>query len=146
MTMKLEDATIEHWINRMREIATAAHEGQTRRGGEPYITHPEAVAAMVEDRLKPIALGHDLIEDTKVTLDDLKKEGFPSYILDAVDLLTHKDKEPNVTYWARIATNPDALEVKKKDIAHNLGSNPSEHAKQKYAKAIEFFKQKGFSI
>ena len=144
--MNISEIMEDDWIQLAKAIATAAHEGQKRNGGEPYITHPAAIASALEPRLQPIGWLHDTVEDTKVTLDDLKKEGFPSYIIDAVDLLTHKKGDSNVVYWGKIAANPDAVEVKKKDIAHNLGSNPSEHAKQKYAKAIEFFKQKGFSI
>lgn len=140
--MKLKEVTIEHWIEKAKQIAIAAHEGQTRNNGEPYITHPAAVAAAVELRLQPIAWLHDVVEDSAVTLNDLKQEGFPSYIIVAIDLLTHKNNEPNMSYWANIATNLDALEVKKKDIAHNMGSNPSEHAKRKYAKALVFFAQK----
>jgi (p)ppGpp synthase/HD superfamily hydrolase len=143
--MKLVEQTEDYWINRAREIATLAHQGQKRRGGEPYITHPEAVAISVENRLKPIAWLHDVPEDTSVTIDDLKKEGFPSYITDAVSLLTHIEGVSNVEYWKEILTNKDAVSVKLADIKHNLASNPSEHAKQKYAKALELFRQAGYS-
>jgi (p)ppGpp synthase/HD superfamily hydrolase len=66
--------------------------GQKRTNGSSYIKHPARVAAKVEDRLKPIAWLHDVVEDTKVTMEDLRVEGFPTYILDAVDVLTHKNK------------------------------------------------------
>ena len=137
--MKLSDHTIEHWIERMREIAWKAHEGQTRNDGSPYIQHPERVAAAVEPRLKPIALGHDLCEDTSVTLDDLRKEGFPTYIINAISDLTHIKSEPNLIYWGRIKENPDALTVKLKDINDNVNDHPSERAKAKYAQALIFF-------
>lgn len=137
--MKLAEASIEHWIKRMRQIAHAAHKGQTRNNGRPYIEHPERVAAAVEDRLKPIALGHDLVEDTKITLDDLKAEGFPLYIIEAVDLLTHRKGEPNLSYWGKIKANPDAKAVKLADINDNLNSTPSEYAKHKYSRALSFF-------
>lgn len=144
--MKLVEQTIDHWIELARQIATQAHEGQTRNGGEPYITHSEAVANVVEDRLKPIAWLHDVIEDTNVTLENLKQAGFPSYIVNAVDLLTHRDKEPNVVYWRKMLVNPDAVIVKIADIKHNLSSNPSIHSKEKYIKALAVFKAAGYSI
>lgn len=134
------------WIERARQIATIAHEGQKRTNGSPYIEHPARIAAKVEDRLKPIAWLHDVVEDTKVTLEDLKAEGFPTYILDAVDVLTHKNKEPNVTYWKRILTNPDAVIVKLRDIEDNLAETPSEYAREKYARALTLFKQAGYSL
>lgn len=137
--MKMSELPIEVWIEKMRNIAHAAHHGQKRNDGRPYIEHPERVAAAVEDRLKPIALGHDLIEDTKVTLKDLKRVGFPSYIIDAIDLLTHRKNEPNLSYWGKIKTNSDAKTVKLVDINDNVNDAPSEHARHKYARALSFF-------
>ena len=133
------ESSIEYWIEKMRVIAHEAHKDQKRNNGRPYIEHPERVAAAVEERLKPIALGHDLIEDTKVTLLDLKIMGFPLYIIEAVDLLTHRKGEPNLSYWGKIKPNPDALAVKLADINDNLHDHPSEHAKQKYSQALSFF-------
>jgi len=112
--MKLSESSIEYWIERMAQIARFAHREQTRNDGTPYIAHPERVAAAVEPRLKPIAWGHDLIEDTNVTLEDLMKVGFPLYIIQAVRILTHLKGVPNIEYWAAIKTNSDALSVKKR--------------------------------
>jgi hypothetical protein len=58
-----------------------------------------------------------------------------------VDLLTHRNKEPNLQYWARIKQNPDALAVKLADINDNINDNPSEKAKAKYALALKFFEE-----
>jgi len=141
--MNLVKQTEQQWIEKARQIATAAHAGQTRNNGRPY---PTRIVSKVEDRLKPIAFLHDVCEDTKVTLEDLKKEGFPSYIIDAVSLLTHKQGDSNIVYWKKILANPDAVNVKLRDIEDNLGETPSEHAKQKYARALELFKQAGYSL
>jgi glycerol-3-phosphate cytidylyltransferase-like family protein len=62
------------------DFATNAHAGQTRAGGDPYITHPVRVAASVEqhkksqklDALMQAALLHDTIEDTNTTYEDLE--------------------------------------------------------------------------
>jgi hypothetical protein len=51
-----------------------------------------------------------------------------------------------VTYWKRILTNPDAVIVKLKDIEDNLAETPSEHAKEKYVRALALFKQAGYSL
>jgi (p)ppGpp synthase/HD superfamily hydrolase len=134
-------------IEQARQVAMAAHKGQTRRGGGDYFTeHVEQVAAGVEDRLKPIAYLHDVPEDTRVTLQDLIDAGFPKYVTDAVRLLTHFDNEPNVEYWGRIAKSPDAAPVKIKDMKNNLSSQPSEKAREKYAKGLALFAKAGYDV
>lgn len=67
-------------------------------------------------------------------------------VTDAVDLLTHKNNEPNVSYWGRIATNKDATTVKLADIKNNLSSQPSERQKEKYAKALALFAKLGYDV
>ena len=59
------------------EIARGAHRGQLRRSGEPYITHPLAVAGIVaqygmDDVSIAAALLHDAVEDTVLTLDEIE--------------------------------------------------------------------------
>lgn len=134
--MKLSDQTLEHWIKEAEQILHFAFPKDFRA-----IVHATRIASAVEDRLKPIAFLHDVVEDTNVTLDDLQKLGFPSYIIEAVKLLTHIKGVPNIEYWAGIKQNSDALSVKKEDINDNLNDKPSEHAKQKYALALKFFSE-----
>lgn len=129
-----------------KKVATAAHEGQTRRGGDPYITHPARIAARVDDRLKPIAWLHDVVEDTNITVADLRSMGFPAYIVEAVDLLTHRKTDTNEVYWKKILTNKDAVLIKLEDIRDNLASNPSDYARQKYVRALALFKQYGYEL
>ena len=57
-------------------IARDAHEGQSRSSGEPYITHPVAVASILADmhldhETLMAALLHDVIEDTAITKEQL---------------------------------------------------------------------------
>ena len=56
----------------------------------------------------PLALLHDVVEDTDVTLDDLKDKGFPQEVLEAMTLMTHNDETPYFEYIKRIKTNPIA--------------------------------------
>lgn len=135
-----------HWIDVAEKIATAAHKGQFRRGGDPYITHPARIAARVEDRLKPIAWLHDVVEDTDITIANLRSMGFPDYVLDAVELLTHRKLDSNEVYWKKLLTNKDAATVKLEDIRDNLASAPSEYSKEKYARALALFKQYGYEL
>ncbi len=66
-------------IMRAYQLAEQAHEGQVRSSGEKYITHPLAVASILlgycmDTDTICAALLHDVVEDTEVTLDDLKKK------------------------------------------------------------------------
>ena len=146
--MNLSEQTIGHWIERAEQIATAIHSEQKRTNGRPYIEHCKRVADNVEDRLKPIAWLHDTIEDhpEKISLEDLKTEGFPTYILEAVDLLTHRKGDTNMAYWKKILTNPDAVNVKLRDIHDNMSETPSDYAREKYGRALHLFKQAGYSL
>lgn len=76
-------------------LARAAHEGQVDKSGAPYATHPERVAARVseDDELVAIAWLHDVVEDTPITLDDLRGREFPESVVAAVDALTKRAGE-----------------------------------------------------
>ena len=75
-------------------LAASAHKGQVDKGGTDYIRHPLAVASMLEDgRDRIAAVLHDVVEDTKVTLEELARE-FPPDIVEAVRLLTRQPGPP----------------------------------------------------
>ncbi len=67
-------------IERARQFATAAHAGQVRKySGEPYITHPEKVAQLVQSvphvtEMVQAALLHDTVEDTEATIQEIRAE------------------------------------------------------------------------
>ena len=66
-------------ITQAYKMAEKAHEGQLRTSGDPYITHPLAVASILLDYCMDTdticaALLHDTVEDTDVTLDELRKK------------------------------------------------------------------------
>ena len=104
-------------------IAQEAHKGQLDKGGNPYIEHPLYVASQVDTmELKIVAVLHDTLEDSDMTANDLKKEGFPERIVDAVVMLTHEDgdEEAYLDYIRRVATNTMAAAVKRADLMHNM--------------------------
>ena len=77
------------FIHRAYLVATDAHKNQTRRSGEPYITHPVAVAGILADQKMDAetimaALLHDVIEDTPVTKKELASD-FGMQVADLVD-------------------------------------------------------------
>lgn len=84
------------------ELAKKAHEGQVRSSGEPYISHPIAVAVILvglgmdSDTIIG-ALLHDVVEDTSVTLEDIEKQ-FGADVAELVDGVT---KLANIPYSSR---------------------------------------------
>ncbi len=83
-------------IEKAYTISEKAHEGQIRRSGEPYISHPLGVAAILADLhldLATIATGllHDTVEDTHLTLQDIERE-FGKPIAELVDGVTKISK------------------------------------------------------
>ncbi|MBE7534785.1 MAG: bifunctional (p)ppGpp synthetase/guanosine-3',5'-bis(diphosphate) 3'-pyrophosphohydrolase [Anaerolineales bacterium] len=89
-------------IQRAYELAERAHRGQTRSSGEPYITHCIAVANILADLHVPAtviaaALLHDTVEDTSVTLSDIRNE-FDDTVSILVDGVTKLTAFPRVSH------------------------------------------------
>lgn len=103
------------------DIAVAAHRGQKRRGGTPYILHPMRVMFRQKcEEAMIVAVLHDVVEDTEVTICDLEQAGFSSQILKAIELLTHEDEVPYSDYVKLIALNELARSVKVADLEDNM--------------------------
>lgn len=104
------------------EVAVAAHAGQLDKSGQPYVLHPLHLMLQMEDEVGMItAVLHDVVEDSDVTMADLREMGFDEAVLAALALLTH-DKEA-LSYEAYIdlvATNALARRVKLADLQHNM--------------------------
>jgi hypothetical protein len=109
-------ATLETAIR----IAVVAHTGQTDKEGAPYITHPLRLMAAVDgEEAKIVAVLHDVVEDTAVTIEDLRREGFSDEVLTAVVCVTHRRDEPYADYVVRCKTHPLARQVKLADLVDN---------------------------
>ncbi|UGQ13879.1 HD domain-containing protein [Yinghuangia sp. ASG 101] len=101
-------------------LARRAHDGQVDKSGRPYIAHPLRVMRAVDGtRARMAAVLHDVIEDTGVTEDDLRRAGCPEEVVAAVVALTKRPGEPLATSMARAAADPIARVVKRADIADN---------------------------
>jgi GTP diphosphokinase / guanosine-3',5'-bis(diphosphate) 3'-diphosphatase len=110
-------ATLERAI----QIAAEAHAGQLDKAGQPYILHPLRVMLhMKSEQERIVAVLHDVIEDTPVTLIQLAAEGFSSIVIDAVQALTKPPGESRLAAAARAAKNPIALAVKLADNSENM--------------------------
>lgn len=115
----LEDAIV---------LAVHSHRGHRyptdEVGRDPFILHPLRVMLSVatEDE-RIVAVLHDVIEDSDTTLDDVRRLGLSDLVVEAIDLLTHRETEPYETYIERIADNPLARSVKLADLRDNLEHN-----------------------
>ena len=126
-------------------IATIAHQGQKDKAGQPYILHPLRVMFSTKGELERICgVLHDVIEDTEVTMDDLRNEGFGEEVLSVLDAVTKRDGESYEDFIDRILSNPIACRVKLADLSDNMDlsrvENPTEKDYQrieKYRKAVE---------
>ena len=92
------------------DLASAGHIDQKRDSGEPYITHPLHVAIYLSELSMDLetivsAILHDLIEDTDITYNDIKKE-FGKEIADIVDGVTKLDK---INYNSKEEAKADAI-------------------------------------
>ena len=120
------------------ETATKAHKGQVDKAGKDYITHPIAVAEKVDtDAEKAVAYLHDVVEETDITLDNLKEMGFPDEIVAAVDCLTKRDGVPLSDYLLRVKGNALARTVKLADLAHNSDISRIPHPTEKDFRRVE---------
>lgn len=102
-------------------IALVAHAGQTDKAGTPYILHCLSVMLRGKTEDKQIAgVLHDIVEDTDVTIDSLKKLGFPENITSAVKCLTKTKGMDYSKYVAGVKMNKLASKVKLYDLEDNL--------------------------
>ena len=135
-------ATLERAI----AIAAMAHEGQVDKAGMPYVLHPLRMMLSVDTpEARMAAVLHDVVEDTAVTLDQLRAEGFPEAVIDAVQALTKRDGEDYEAFIRRVAPNPIARKVKLADLRDNSDlsriAQPTEADRQrieKYRAAIRY--------
>lgn len=103
------------------DIAFEAHKDQKDKGGYPHFLHPYHIAEQMksEDEII-VALLHDVVEDTNISLEDLKSYGFKDEILKAIDIITRKQGVKYMDYIKEIKTNKLARAVKIEDLKHNM--------------------------
>ena len=109
-------------LDRAKEIAKAAHEGQVDKAGKPYIEHPMRVMKMgktVEEKIAGVL--HDVVEDSDWTFEMLEKEGIPKDVMDALRCVTKLSEDEDYDHFiARVKTNPLAVKVKLNDLKDNM--------------------------
>ncbi len=142
-------------IERAYTAAELAHRGQLRKSGEPYITHPVAVAQILADlgigpKTLAAALLHDTVEDTEYSLDLLRRD-FGDEIAMLVDGVTKLDKlkygdsaQAETVRKMVVAMSKDirVLVIKLADRLHNArtwGFVPTESATRKAQETLEIY-------
>lgn len=123
------------------KIAFDAHKDQKDKSGIPYIYHPIHLAEQMEDEETTcVALLHDVVEDTNISFEDLRREGFPDSVLDALKLLTHDKSVPYMEYIENIMDNPIAVRVKLADLRHNSDLTRLDVVDEKARERVEKYK------
>ncbi|HVU12392.1 MAG TPA: hypothetical protein VHD90_14005 [Phototrophicaceae bacterium] len=103
------------------KLALDQHHGQVDKAGEPYILHPLRVMAQMQtDNEQIVAVLHDVVEDSDVTLDDLRRLGYSEAIVTAIDCLSRRDGETYDEFIQRIKPNALAVRVKLGDLHDNM--------------------------
>ncbi|HAT50162.1 MAG: HD domain-containing protein [Nitrospirae bacterium] len=113
-----------------KALALAAHHhaGQVDKSGNPYILHPLRLMMQLEEiSSQIIALLHDVVEDTPITLDDLRQEGFSEEIITALDLLTHRPEDSYAAYILRLKPHAIARRIKLLDLIDNMDVRRLDH-------------------
>lgn len=103
-------------------ITIEAHDGLKDFNGNPAIPHPLAVGLAGENELEQkVGFLHDVVEDSKLTITDLRGRGVEEDVLDAVDLLTHREGITYQDYVKNIVCsgNLTAMKVKLYDLYQN---------------------------
>lgn len=138
--------------NKALKLAYDAHHGQVDCNGVPYIFHPYHLAEQMTDEITTcVALLHDVVEDTPITIEQLETE-FPPQVTEAVRLLTHDKNISYFDYIRAIKKNPVARAVKLADLEHNSDQNritdshavsdeKREYWKKKYTRAREILEE-----
>ena len=128
-------------------FAEMAHINQRRKAGEPYITHPLAVAKIVLVELKLgvnptiAALLHDVVEDSDFTFEDLEAKEFGDDVMEAIRLMTHDKDVLYLDYVAKIKPNPIARAVKLADLRHNSDTTRLDTITEKDLERLGRYKQ-----
>ncbi|MEY4102343.1 MAG: hypothetical protein RIR88_477 [Actinomycetota bacterium] len=142
-------------IELAHDVARKAHEGQKRKSGEPYITHPIAVAQILAElgigpKTICAALLHDTVEDTDYTLDEVTEQ-FGAEVAMLVDGVTKLDKvkygdsaQAETVRKMIVAMSKDirVLVIKLADRLHNArtwGFMPEESAQRKARETLEIY-------
>ena len=149
-------------LTKARLLAQYAHAGQVDKAGKPYFMHVEKVSRTVGSLinswnqpscdffLKARIVGylHDIVEDTKITIADLRENEIPPACILAIEAITKSGGIEYQDYLANVKRNKLAAVVKIADMMHNSDLTRLEQIteedfirREKYLKAIAFLSE-----
>jgi (p)ppGpp synthase/HD superfamily hydrolase len=149
-------------IARAEIVARIAHQGQVDKAGVDYSEHLKAVAALTAAAIDPswryrneaiaAAWLHDTVEDTPLSLNDLRELGFSKVVVNAVGLLTQDSRDSHADYVRRIRdadgiAGTVARFVKLADLKHNSDPTrstwmPPDKLRARYEKALAIMSER----
>lgn len=106
----------------MISLAARLHIHQYDKSGEPYILHTLKVMHYLKSgdyQLRAIAVGHDIIEDTGATYEELRVMGFSERVINGIEAMTKRRGQTPEEYLIQLKGNIDAVKVKLADLRHN---------------------------
>lgn len=106
------------------DLAIQAHAYVRRTSGEAYINHPLRVAISLQqrgfsDEVIAIAVLHDAVEDSDLTIESLRRRGFSEFIVTGVESVTKREGEAYLDAVGRAAAHPGGRLVKLADVSDN---------------------------
>jgi (p)ppGpp synthase/HD superfamily hydrolase len=105
-------------------LAVNAHRGQKDKYDAPYILHPLRVMFRLgwdaPEAARMAAVLHDVIEDTKINVDELRRRGYSEEVVVAVELLSRRPGDSYEQLIERVLPNPIARRVKRADLEDNM--------------------------
>lgn len=107
-------------LEKAKKIAEKAFRDKKAPNGEPYINHTlRVVDAMETEEEKTVAMLHDVVEDSEMSISDLMEQGFSRTVLEAVADLTKKNDMTYFEYIDDVCCNELATRVKLAEIEDN---------------------------
>ena len=112
-------------------LAAQAHVDQVDKAGQPYILHPlrmmmrlatqmQTLSTQMQVDAQIVAVLHDVVEDTPITIEELRDAGFSEQVLAALECVTRRATESYDEFVARSQSNPLARLVKLADLEDNM--------------------------
>lgn len=108
-------------LNNAIDLAVRAHAGQFDKADEPYILHPlRVMLKMKTERERIVAVLHDVVEDSWITLESLLSLGYDKEIVNAIDHLTRRHGGSYENFIERVSECKMATRVKIADLEDNM--------------------------
>jgi (p)ppGpp synthase/HD superfamily hydrolase len=102
-------------------IALGAHKGQVDKAGNAYILHPLRIMFRMDTEDEMIvAILRDVAEDTDITFDYLRDQGFSKTVLESLESLTRRAEESYSEYINRVGRDPIGIKIKQADLIDNM--------------------------